>query len=624
LLVGQLIFGVLVMRSQTLGHQSKDSQANPMLSTVSRPFQLPTAVSEAAPIDVQAKRERDRQFDQAMMNLAIQPKVAIGQPNDQYEQEADQVADQVMSMPDGVNSVQRQAEQPEEEELHMKPIASTITPLVQRETQPEEEEEIQTKSLVQREEIPEDEEPIQAKPRVQREEVPAEEEEPIQTKAAAGNTHLTAGHQFESALGASKSGGSPLPEPVRSFMEPRFGADFSGVRVHTGEESVQMSRAIGAQAFTHGSDVYYGEGKAPGNDALTAHELTHVVQQTGGLIQPQVHTKQQIVSVEHRGQQAETNPDQLPIQCRWTNLGTESWTISGLGGRNVTVWAGSKAEWRSILDNMDDEDEYRDSLQGFLEVSNDPSIVGRTRAPAHIGNVPYQNTITRAPNSQEKLEFLRALYEMAGGLDLWHGGALEGGPWIHFADRELSTFLRNNQGLLIADISAQGQVIGSEGVQAIAEQGGRSATIAMIMNAGATAHKGVELVMEANRQQGQPREEAHAQAMETIRNSGRVIRESLKAHDARVAFQQQVVGQIFDTVWGMIPGGGTLTEAGKAILKAGLQAGLNQAQADDGPSAQAETINNEFVATCNQLVRRSYILSADAQDAINGFEAVRR
>jgi hypothetical protein len=64
-------------------------------------------------------------------------------------------------------------------------------------------------------------------------------------------------------------------------MEPRFGTDFSGVRVHTGEAAVQMNRELNAQAFTHGQDLYFGAGKAPGKDALTAHELTHVVQQTG-------------------------------------------------------------------------------------------------------------------------------------------------------------------------------------------------------------------------------------------------------------------------------------------------------------------------------------------------------
>lgn len=75
--------------------------------------------------------------------------------------------------------------------------------------------------------------------------------------------------------------GAALPSSVRAFMEPRFGTDFGGVRVHTGGEAARMSQALGAHAFTHGRDIYYGPGRAPAADALTAHELAHVVQQTG-------------------------------------------------------------------------------------------------------------------------------------------------------------------------------------------------------------------------------------------------------------------------------------------------------------------------------------------------------
>jgi Domain of unknown function (DUF4157) len=230
--------------------------------------------------------------------LGVQAKLTIGQPNDRYEQEADRVAEQVMGMPDAKPAVQREGMpgeelqtkslgraiqrevMPEEEEVQAKPLSATITPLVQREVMPEEEEEVQAKSLggeIQREAVPEEEEePIQAK-LIQRE---AMEEEEIQAKRSSGG-ELEAGGDFESRLGSSKSGGSPLPEDVRSFMEPRFGADFSGVRVHTGSEAVRMNREVGAQAFAHGQDVYYGAGKGPGKDALTAHELTHVVQQSG-------------------------------------------------------------------------------------------------------------------------------------------------------------------------------------------------------------------------------------------------------------------------------------------------------------------------------------------------------
>jgi len=92
-----------------------------------------------------------------------------------------------------------------------------------------------------------------------------------------------AGDQIEARLAANKGGGRPLPERTRAQMERGIGADFSSVRVHTGSESQMLNRQLGAQAFTHGSDIFMAEGKfAPGSSdgqRLLAHELTHVVQQ---------------------------------------------------------------------------------------------------------------------------------------------------------------------------------------------------------------------------------------------------------------------------------------------------------------------------------------------------------
>ncbi|MEG4457097.1 DUF4157 domain-containing protein, partial [Microcoleus sp. N9_A1] len=147
-----------------------------------------------------------------------------------------------------------------------KPLANSI----QREMVPEEkEEEVQTKPLANS---------------IQREMVPEEKEEEVQTKPATEGKSQ-AGSNLESQLSGTKGGGSALSDEVRSHMEPRFGADFSSVRVHTDSAAVQMNRDLGAQAFTHGSDIYYGGGKSPGKDELTAHELTHVVQQNGGAVQ---------------------------------------------------------------------------------------------------------------------------------------------------------------------------------------------------------------------------------------------------------------------------------------------------------------------------------------------------
>ncbi len=77
--------------------------------------------------------------------------------------------------------------------------------------------------------------------------------------------------------------GQPLDAETRAFMEPRFGHDFSRVRVHTDARAAESARAVNALAYTVGRDVVFGAGQyAPGASAgrrLIAHELAHVVQQ---------------------------------------------------------------------------------------------------------------------------------------------------------------------------------------------------------------------------------------------------------------------------------------------------------------------------------------------------------
>jgi hypothetical protein len=77
--------------------------------------------------------------------------------------------------------------------------------------------------------------------------------------------------------------GQPLNRPTRDFMEPRFGHDFSRVRVHTGEQQAQSARLIGARAYTVGNKVVFNRGEyvpeTRRGKQLLAHELTHVIQQ---------------------------------------------------------------------------------------------------------------------------------------------------------------------------------------------------------------------------------------------------------------------------------------------------------------------------------------------------------
>jgi len=198
-------------------------------------------------------------FSHTPQRPAIQAKLAIGQPNDRYEQEADSVAAQVLAMPDSAGAVQRQATP--EAEQQTPTLAATVSPLG---------------------------------PQAQ----------------AEAETQATPGPDLENQLAGSKGSGAPLPENIRAFMEPRFGADFSQVRVHTGPTAIQMTQDLNAQAFTHGSDIYYGAGKAPDTDALTAHELTHVVQQGGSRVQRQRVDREQTGQPRHLQAQAEEGQEQ--------------------------------------------------------------------------------------------------------------------------------------------------------------------------------------------------------------------------------------------------------------------------------------------------------------------------
>ena len=93
------------------------------------------------------------------------------------------------------------------------------------------------------------------------------------------------GPDVEKNIQQTQGNGQSLPDKVRTPMEQAFGADFSGVRVHTGSEADSLNRSMSARAFTTGQDIFFANGEfnpdsAGGRETL-AHELTHVVQQEG-------------------------------------------------------------------------------------------------------------------------------------------------------------------------------------------------------------------------------------------------------------------------------------------------------------------------------------------------------
>ncbi|MCT7997461.1 eCIS core domain-containing protein [Laspinema olomoucense] len=121
------------------------------------------------------------------------------------------------------------------------------------------------------------------------------ESNPVQRKIsiqALGGEGGDVSSEWESELNRARGGGQPLSPSLREPMEREFGADFGGVRVHTGAQADALSRSIQAKAFTTGQDVFFRQGAyepcSSGGQELLAHELTHVVQQQPTILRTKI------------------------------------------------------------------------------------------------------------------------------------------------------------------------------------------------------------------------------------------------------------------------------------------------------------------------------------------------
>ncbi|HBB32030.1 MAG TPA: hypothetical protein DDZ80_10900 [Cyanobacteria bacterium UBA8803] len=168
----------------------------------------------------------------------IQPKLKISQPNDYFEQEADWIADKIMRMPSPDITVNGSAA------MRFKPLANT--------------------ELVQLQEL-------------------EKQEETIQPKHTSNKVHEVTPDLEAGIENLHQSSGEPLPSEIRTFMEPRFGRDFSEIRLHTSVQASQLARRLNARAFTIGKDIVFGSGefqlKSYAGRQLLAHELAHTLQQ---------------------------------------------------------------------------------------------------------------------------------------------------------------------------------------------------------------------------------------------------------------------------------------------------------------------------------------------------------
>lgn len=197
----------------------------------------------------------------------VQTQLTVGRADDPYEAEADRVADHVMRMPDGSGAA------PE-----IRPLASDSLPHLSRQEDVETDDEDEADETIDRQ--PED----------QSAETDIEADTMVQTKRepSPGPQSVAAG--TASRVRSLHGQGDPLSPSLRQYFEPRFGRDFGSVRTHTGALADDTSRALGARAYTFGSDIAFRSGAfSPQSDAgrrLLAHELTHVVQQEPGRSAP--------------------------------------------------------------------------------------------------------------------------------------------------------------------------------------------------------------------------------------------------------------------------------------------------------------------------------------------------
>ena len=144
---------------------------------------------------------------------------------------------------------------------------------------------------MQKAEKKEEEKPVQK--------VESEEKKEVQTKheEEKKDEHPPTMHKKDEGKGKDKSSdipdrikntkgkGRPMSEKTARQMEQAFGANFGNVIIHTAGESDALNKDLNSLAFTNGSDIYFAEGKynpdSSSGKALLAHELTHVIQQTG-------------------------------------------------------------------------------------------------------------------------------------------------------------------------------------------------------------------------------------------------------------------------------------------------------------------------------------------------------
>jgi hypothetical protein len=173
--------------------------------------------------------------------VGIQPKLTMSTPGDIYEQEADRVADMVVQVPD------HRTPQVARDESNTEPLPSILGGQEKSDGRKGSEYENEPLKKIAVAEKCGDNERIDNKAEAQRSE-----------DSSAASRWLIP--EIGDRIKAMRGDGRPLTSPEREFMEPRFGADFSAVRIHMNQEADSHNCALQARAFTLGSDIFFRAG----------------------------------------------------------------------------------------------------------------------------------------------------------------------------------------------------------------------------------------------------------------------------------------------------------------------------------------------------------------------------
>ncbi len=224
---------------------------------------------------------------QSTPNLWLQPKLKIGASHDQYENEADRIADQVMRMSSSF--------------ADSSPIMPSGFPKHPR-------------------------------PRIQR-------------RILGEPTRDTGSDTIsEQTLNTPAQG---LPFNTRAFMEPRFGRNFSNIRIHQDSHSQTLNQSLNARAFTYGQHIYFGSGEYQPHSytgrSLLAHELVHSVQQS--------HTPDRVLQRQSTGSAPTSAPGLTPLMLEQIARRLHD-AMSGLGTDEEAIYAALSGRSQSQHDDI--------------------------------------------------------------------------------------------------------------------------------------------------------------------------------------------------------------------------------------------------------------------------------